>query len=589
MPLLGRISELARESLIEAKLIKGEEGPVRIKRYVEQLKKKSKTADKTEICRISNYDVFLPFLILSNDDLLTYEETINYCEESKKAINAWTFAKDGDKLSRLIDGLNNDGSLKDLRYTQLFSELGLTPVLISYNTKAALLCMYEFLKLKRDLLNPLEYTKKLPLAHRVTAYNNIYKKSNFSGYVQIIIESFDDKMEDHQYRQDASQNRIKVTNEVIKRLEDESIEKIEEVPDNWHMYLEAHLLEAIYDLVLQNLGNKKRNLDKEQSELLSKRNKTELTIYLYSHKLDPYSLGDKLTELESIPNIVSRLEFFKSLEIAIPNILTKYYEYLISITEEQLKYLNFLISNGVLTRQRLRNNLNIIGTDYQKIIANYEIIKDIIDFKSVFYNDSILLKDITEIKSILSILKEYTLTKSNYIFLLCNFNYLPIYDLIIENNIPESLFISICETENPLNTIKRILIYMNIGESFVTPGNFLKKDVTSSSKFICDDDSLDDFVPNTIQEQGLNLLSGKSITTITSNPIVRYLDEEYRIDDVYLIGSTSISRAKFLRNFESVSGNPEYMIISLVSSSILSDSDYYKLLNELKGNKQLKK
>ena len=128
MPLLGRISELARESLIEAKLIKGEEGPIRIKRYVEQLKKKSKTADKTEICRLSNYDVFLPFLILSNDDLLTYEETINYCEESKKAINAWTFAKDGEKLSRLIDGLNNDGSLKDLRYTQLFSELGLTPV-----------------------------------------------------------------------------------------------------------------------------------------------------------------------------------------------------------------------------------------------------------------------------------------------------------------------------------------------------------------------------------------------------------------------------------------------------------------------------
>ena len=555
MPLLGRINELARESLIEAKLIKGEEGPVRIKRYVEQLKKKSKTVDKTEICRISNYDVFLPFLILSNDDLLTYEETINYCEESKKAINTWTFTKDGEKLSRLIDGLNNDGSLKDLRYTQLFSELGLTYVLISYNTKAALLCMHEFLKLKRDLLNPLEYTKKLPLAHR----------------------------------QDAYQKRINATNEVIKKIEDESIESIEEVPTNWNMYLEAHLLEAIYDLVLQNLGNKKRNLDKEQSELLSKRNKTELTIYLYSHKLDPYSLGDKLTELESIPNIVSRLEFFKSLEISIPNILTKYYEYLISITEEQLKYLNFLISNGVLTRQILRNNLNIIGTDYQKIIANYEIIKDIIDFKSVFYNDSILLKDITEIKSILSILKEYTLTKSNYIFLLCNFNYLPIYDLIIENNIPESLFISICETENPLNTIKRILIYMNIGESFVTPGNFLKKDVTSSSKFICDDDSLDDFVPNTIQEQGLNLLSGKSITTITSNPIVRYLDEEYRIDDVYFIGSTSISRAKFLRNFESVSGNPEYMIISLVSNSILSDSDYYKLLNELKGNKQLKK
>lgn len=589
MPLLGRINELARNSLVEAKLIKGEEGPSIIKKYIEQLKKKSASPDKTELCRISNYEIFLPFLILSNDDLLSYEETINYCEESKRAINSWTFAKEGDKILRLMDGLNNDGSLKDLRYTQLFTELGLTPVFISYNTKAVLLCMYEFLKLKRDLLNPHEYTKKLPFTHRINAYNNIYKNSNFSGYVQIIIESFNDKMEDHEFRQTASQQRIDATNEVVKKIEDESICSIEEIPIDWHRFLEAHLLEALYDLVLENLANKKRRLDQEQSDLLNKRNKTELTTYLYTHNLNPYSLGEKLNELESTPNIVSRLEFFKSLDIPINNVLTKYYEYLISITEEQIKYLNFLLSNGILSKTTLRSNINIIGTDYQKIITNYEILKEIIDFKSVFYNDSILLKDIIDIKCILSILKEYTLTKSNYIFLLCNFEYLSIYDLIIENNIPEPLFISICETENPLNTIKRILIYMNIGESFVTANNFLKKDVTSSTKFICDDEALDDFVPNTIKEQGLNLLSGNSITTITSNPIVTYLDEEYRIDDVYYIGSTSISRAKFLRNFESVAGKPDYLIIALVSNSILSDSEYYKLITELNENKQLKK
>lgn len=588
MPILGRINELARDTLVEAKLIKGEEGPVRIKKYVEQLKKKSESPDKTELCRISNYDVFLPFLILSNDDLLTYEETINYCEDSKRAINAWTFAKDGDKILRLLDGLNNDGSLRDLKYTQLFSELGLTPVFVSYNTKAALLCMYEFLKLKRDLLTPHEYTKKLPLTHRMTAYNNIYKNSNFSGYVQIIIESYEDKKEDHEYRQDASQKRINATNEVIKKLEDESIDTLEEVPANWHMYLEAHLLEAIYDLVLENLNNKKRTIDKEQTELLSKRNKTELTTYLYNHNLNPYSLGDKLPILESIPNIISKIEFFKSLGISINNILTKYYEYLMSITEEQLKYLNFLIGNGILSKNTLKNNLNIIGTDYQKIISNYEILKDIVDFKSIFYSDSILLKDIKEIKNILSVLKEYTLTKSNFIFLLCNFNYLPIYDLVLENNIPESLFISICETENPLNTIKRIMIYMNIGESFVTPNNFLKKDVTSSTKFICDDESLNEFVPNIVSDQGMNLLSGTSITTITSNPIVSYLDDEYRVDDTYYIGNTTISRPKFLRNFELVKGNPEYLTLSMISHSILSEEQYYGMITEL-NSKQLKK
>ena len=94
-----------------------------------------------------------------------------------------------------------------------------------------------------------------------------------------------------------------------------------------------------------------------------------------------------------------------------------------------------------------------------------------------------------------------------------------------------------------------------------------------------------------ITDEKGNNVSSESYEKIYMDSLVYkiHLDEEYRIEDVYFIGSTSISRAKFLRNFESVSGNPEYMIISLVSNSILSDSEYYKLLNELKGNKQLKK
>ena len=76
------------------------------------------------------------------------------------------------------------------------------------------------------------------------------------------------------------------------------------------------------------------------------------------------------------------------------------------------------------------------------------------------------------------------------------------------------MFISICKTENPLNTIKRIIIYKNIGEQFATPTNFLKKEVASESKFMCDDSSLDDYIPNVVDDNGLNLLDGKTISTI---------------------------------------------------------------------------
>ena len=52
-----------------------------------------------------------------------------------------------------------------------------------------------------------------------------------------------------------------------------------------------------------------------------------------------------------------------------------------------------------------------------------------------------------------------------------------------------------------------------------------------------------------------------------------------------MIGETFIYRPKFLRNFESVNGNINYLIISLVSNSILNDKEYYDLTSELKQSK----
>ena len=126
------------------------------------------------------------------------------------------------------------------------------------------------------------------------------------------------------------------------------------------------------------------------------------------------------------------------------------------------------------------------------------------------------------------------------------------------------------------------MIYINIGETYATPTNFLKKEVASEAKFICDDSSLDDYIPNVVDDNGLNLLDGKTISTIVNNELVKQLDETYRVDNTYIIGGTIISRPKFLRNFESVNGNPNYLILSLVSNSILNEKEYYDLTREIK-------
>lgn len=588
MATLSEISKTAQDTLVEAKLIKGEQGPEKLKKYVDKFFKKAAKPDKTDLCRTSNFEIFFMFLILANDNTLSFEETLAYCEEVKKAINSWTYDKDGHRLHEMQNGTNDDGTLRDYKYLSTLTDLGLTPIFVSYNMKLVYMCMYEFLKLKKDILQPQELTKKLPVHQRIKIMNNIYKQSKFHNFVEVAGKCMDRDTRDHEHRQYVSGKRIETTKEVISKIDDGTILTIEKIPGEWHQFLDPLLLELIYEIILDNLYKSKTEVEQTEQELLDKKNKSSLTTYLYNHNLNPYSLNERLQELEAIPNIIEKIDFLKFIGIPLNDVLTKYSYYLTSLTEDQIKYLSFLIGNGILSNDTLKENLNIIEANYQKIISNYEILKDIVDFQNIFYDDKTLFKDIREIKIILSGLKEYKLSKNNYIFLLCHYEYLSIYDLMIENDLPESLFISICETENPLNTIKRILIYRNIGEPYETPNHFLKKDVTSEIKFVCDDSSLDEYLPNVVTTFGTNLLNGTSISTITENTLVKKLDDEYRVDNAYLIGDTTISRPKFLRNFESVQGNPSYLISSLVSNSILDETSYFCLVNELNG-KKLKK
>lgn len=584
MPLIGRIRDEALSTLAEVKMIKAEQGPEHVRKLVEKLTKKAAKADKSELARMSTYDVFLTFVYILNSDNFTYEETLKYCEEAKKTVNAWTFEKDARRLDICDSKTNEDGSLSDWTCVNTMTELGLTPVFVNYSMKLVYIAMYHFLKFKKDILSQSDYIRKLSIPQRMKWMKGVYEQNNFSNFVQFAKDILAEEEKDHKFRQEASGKRIKVTEEVLTMIDDETIDELTEIPDEWHQYLDPRVLEPVYDLILQNLVKKKISLEKEEKELLDKRNKSTLTSYLYDNNLDPYSLPeDKLSTLESIPNIISKIEFFKYIGIPVNNILTIHYEYLVSIKEEQITYLNFLLNSNVLSKNTLRDNLSIIDSNYQRIIDNYEILKNIVDFNNLFYKDTILLKDIREIKEILSVLKEYNLSPNNFIFLLCNYEYLSLYDLIIEQDIPVELFISICKTEDPINTIKRILIYKSIGEPYATSTNFLKKEVTSESKFICSDDLLDDYIPNVIEQNGLNLLKGTSISTIVDNDLVKQLDSEYRVDNTYIIGGTIISRPKFLRNFEQVQGNPSYLIISLVSNSILNDKEYYDLTTELKA------
>ena len=186
------------------------------------------------------------------------------------------------------------------------------------------------------------------------------------------------------------------------------------------------------------------------------------------------------------------------------------------------------------------------------------------------------------IRERLSVLKEYSLSKNNYMFLLSNYQYLSYYDLMIEKGISPIYFISICKSANPLLTIKKILICDLINESYLLPSGALAKKVTDNGKFICDDREVDQYLENENLQTFNTEISG-GISTITSNRTINLLDENYRIDNLYNFDGVLISRPKFLRVCEVKSTlNLNSIILSLEYNSILSTTDLIKIQNCIK-------
>ncbi len=587
---LGNIRSLAEEFLIDAKLIQNEEGADVYRIPLDRMVELSKKADKTELARMSNAEIFLIFVHLFNGHIYSYYETKSAVEEIKDYINSWTIDKNGKDLRLLVQNMDEQGNLTNYQATMSFMNLNLTSGFFNYNMQSVYECMHCFLKFRNNILNPPQLLKNGSINQKHKYHKATYKDSFFDRYVDHAAKTIEKDAENHEFRKQIATLRIGCLNDLLDRIEDQTLTSFTEIPDEWHKYLPAEILEPIYEIILNNLKINYEKLEETEKTLKKQINKTSLTTYLYSKGLNPNSLSDTKTNiLEGIPNIVEYLKFLEELDITPNNALTTYYELLINLTDEKILFIKKLLGEKALSNETLKENMHILGSSYEIVKNNYEILKPILDFNNIFYKDTLLLRSLKDIKIIIDVLSKYELSKNNYIFLLCNYEYLNIYDLVIENSIPTELFISICKTSNPLNTIKRILIYKSIEEPFQTPNGYLKKDVTSSSKFICEDSELDSYLPNVTEEHGLNLLKGTAINKIESNPIVVSLDQQFlRYNSLYIIGGTKISRPKFLRNFESVKGNPNYLITSLVSNSILDAPEYYNLTSTLNSN-QLKK
>ena len=256
--------------------------------------------------------------------------------------------------------------------------------------------------------------------------------------------------------------------------------------------------------------------------------------------------------------------------------------YLFNTDLNTINKFNFYLDKGIIKKETLKNDLSIL--DKLNIIeTNYSILKNIIDITSPYYSDSILLLQTTELKRRLSILSQYRLSVNNYMFLLTNFNYLNIYDLLIENQIPTYLFISICKTEDPILTVKKIMISKELDIPYENNGR-LTKEIRAVNGFMCPNESIDDYIEDSVPEYIMGNIQRSTIDSILKHPLVIQLDTSHRYGEIYKFGSTRISRAKVLSKLQTLLNKKQdidnYLLFCILSESILNDSN----IAEIKKN-----
>ena len=230
----------------------------------------------------------------------------------------------------------------------------------------------------------------------------------------------------------------------------------------------------------------------------------------------------------------------------------------------------------------VNNLVNVIDDFKDNGYFVYAADMDGTNYKQVNYSDKVLLLPTSEIKRRLSILGQYDLSINNYMFLLTNFNYINIYDLLIENKIPAYLFISICKTEDPLLTIKKIMISQELNIPYENNGR-LVKEIRNVNAFMCSNEDIDEYIDDTVSEYMIGNITRSPIETVLKHPLVIQLDTSHKYGETYIFGKTRISRPKVLSKLQTFLNKKQdinnYLLFCILSESILNDRNIAEIKN----------
>ena len=587
---INEILNAARDDRVETKIISLEEEPKTLYDIVTRIKLILKRTQYEDIAKLSNYDLFQLYFCFNNDTMsmihtgqiqyfdasISYEELYGIIEESKDYINTWSFSKTYNALRKVIDAKTQQELINACQ------QLGLNPYIISYDIKQAFIAMTNLLFYRAEVERIQKSNKTTSLKKK--ELRDLYNKI-MSETISIIVERYDSTKRFYRERKEACEIKLRCIDELIAASDAGELETMDLIEGTWHQYLSTTVLNPLYDHLLDNQYKRHQKVTKKNQELNDQINETQFINYLYQNNIDPSSLDEKTLQEANNSNfdeLIIKIEFFKRIGYTLPEILINYLATIFTIEISIINKLNTYLDKHIIKPETIHNNLSIINS-INIIDTNYSILKPIIDINSIYYDDKILLLEPTEIKRRISILALYkNFSKNNYMFLLSNIKYLKIYDLMLENNIPLYLLITICKQYNPLLTIKKILICQQLDIPYEKDG-ILIKEIKRPNSFMCPDENIDDYIDNAVSFYSTENVKSSEVTDIETTDFIKDLDIHHKRKDTYVFGNTTISRPKVLRNLQTVKNKKqrlkEHLFFAMISDSILDEGNIQELKN----------
>ena len=595
MSTISDILTSAHDERVETKILLLEQEPNVLYEIIDRIKIILKKNRLEDMAQLSNYDLFKLYFCFNNDSIAliqdgqaqyfdspaSYEELYNIIDESEQLVNGWTFSKEYNLIRRACEAKTQ----KDL--IAACQQLGLNPYITGYDIKQVFIALTNLLFYKAEVKRILASKKAPSLMKKEIRdlYNKILKQT-----IDIVVERYDSTKKFYRERKEACQIKMQCLEELIAKGDSGELETMDLIEGVWHQYLDPSVLNPLYDLLLDNQYKRHTKVVEGNKQIKDKINETPFINYLYENNINPKSFTEanlkRLNEM-NIEELQRKIDFFKRLGFELKDILTTYLEYLFTTDINTITKLTFYLDKNIVLPNTLKIDLSVLNK-LPLIELNYSILKPIIDINDIYYDDKILFLDTKEIKRRISILGLYNLSKHNYMFLLSNFRYLPIYDLLIENNIPLYLFITICKTTNPLLTIKKIMICKELDIPYENNG-ILTKEIKRDNSFMCPDENVDEYIEDCTNEYMMGTIKTSTVEGVKNSPTVENLDARYRRGDTYVFGSTRISRPKAISKLQTLKNDKKdidkYLFFALISNSILNE----KNIQEIKSSISLQK